>query len=117
MHNKDSFSGAGARDLTNQILSSAEYLSKHRFAYDARSFFESYYDKVVSKAKTEKRTILFTKTAFVDGFMNAKQIYYIAGYLKQYNRESDSTYAKYLSIELTQKLNQKGFGLIIIGLN
>lgn len=117
MHNKDSFSGAGARDLTNQILSSAEYLSKHRFAYDARNFFESYYDKVVSKAKTEKRTILFTKTAFVDGFMNAKQIYYIAGYLKQYNRESDSTYAKYLSIELTQKLNQKGFGLIIIGLN
>lgn len=117
MHNKDSFSGAGARDLTNQILSSAEYLSKHRFAYDARNFFESYYDKVVSKAKTEKRTIPFTKTAFVDGFMNAKQIIYIAGYLKQYNRESDSTYAKYLSIELTQKLNQKGFGLIIVGLN
>lgn len=117
MHNKDSFSGPGARDLTNQILSSAEYLSKHRFAYDARNFFESYYDKVVSKAKTEKRTIPFTKTAFVDGFMNAKQIIYIAGYLKQYNRESDSTYAKYLSIELTQKLNQKGFGLINVGLN
>ena len=116
LHNKISFSGAGARDLTNQILLSAEFLAIHRFSYDARTFFENYYDKIDSKSKTDGRKVTINKADFVNKFLNAKRFYYVAGYLSDYKRDSNSAYAKYLSIELSRKLNQKGYGFIIAGL-
>lgn len=116
LHNKSSFSGAGARDLTNQILLSSEFLAIHRFSYDARTFFENYYDKIDSKSKSDGRKVTINKADFVNKFLNAKCFYYVAGYLSDYKRDSNSTYAKYLSIELSRKLNQKGYGFIIAGL-
>ena len=116
MHNKDSFSGIGARDLTNQILSSSEYLNMHLITSDAESFLGEYYDKIASKAMAEKRQINIEKTEFVKRFRNAK-ICYIAGYLKQFSSGSNSTYAKYLSIELKRKLETRNFKLVIMGLD
>ncbi|MBO7669579.1 MAG: hypothetical protein J6S60_03225, partial [Oscillospiraceae bacterium] len=68
MHNKDAFSGIGARDLTNQILSSSESLSMHRFYFDATSFFEKYYTKVIEKANKEHRQVTIGKKEFVELF-------------------------------------------------
>lgn len=116
LHNKSKFDAGGSRDLTNQILSSAEYLSMHRFSYDSTSFFEKYYDKIAETAKKGDRLISIGKAEFVDRIKNAKSICYVAGFMKQYRRDSDSTYAKYLSIELKRKLNAKGFDFAIIGL-
>ena len=116
LHNKISFTGAGARDLTNQILLSAEFLTMHRFSFDAQAFFESYYDIICAKSKVDGRKVIIPKMDFVNKFLNAKHIYYVAGYLSNYKRDSNSTYAKYLSIELSRKLNQKGYGFIIAGL-
>ena len=116
LHNKDSFNGSGARDLTNQILSSAEYLSMHRVSYESATFFEDYYDKIVEKAKKEKRQITIEKAEFVKRLKSGK-ICYIAGYLTGYKRNSNSTYAKYLSIELRRKLKVKGIDFVMTGLN
>lgn len=116
MHNKDSFSGSGARDLTNQILASSESVAIHRGAFDAASYFEDYYNKIAETAKKKDRNIAIGKQEFIDMFRNAKKICYIAGYLKNYRKDSKSTYAKYLSIELQQKLKRKGFDLLLIGL-
>lgn len=115
LHNKDSFSGSGTRDLTNQILSSSEYLSMHRFSYDSTTFFEDYYDKIVEKAEKEKRQVTIGKEDFVTRLKSAK-ICYIAGYLTQFNRNSNSTYAKYLSIELGRKLKAKGIDFVMVSL-
>ena len=117
LHNKSKFDAGGSRDLANQILSSAEYLSMHRFSYDSTSFFEKYYDKIAETAKKGDRLISVGKAEFVDRIKNAKSICYVAGFMKQYRRDSDSTYAKYLSIELKRKLNAKGFDFAIIGLD
>ena len=43
--------------------------------------------------------------------------HYVAGYLEGYKRNSRSTYAKYLSIELQKKLIAKGYGYHIISLS
>lgn len=117
LHNKSEFSGIGARDLTNQILSSAEYLSLHRFSIDSRDFFEDYYDKIVEKARKEHRRITIDKTEFISRFTGAKRVCFVAGYLKGYKRNTNSTYAKYLSIELNRKLKEKGFDFTVIGLD
>ena len=116
LHNKNKFDAGGSRDLTNQILSSAEYLSMHRFSSDSTMFFEEYYDKIAETAKKKDRLISIGKAEFVDWIKSAKSVCYVAGFMKQYKRNSDSTYAKYLSIELKRKLNAKGFEFAMIGL-
>ena len=117
MHNKDSFSGSGTRDLTNQILSSSESIAIHRGQFDANSYFEDYYNKITETAKRKGRNVAIEKQKFIEMFRNAKSICYIAGYLKSFRKDSNSTYAKYLSIELQQKLKRKGFDFIIVGLS
>ncbi|MBR4636467.1 MAG: TIGR04141 family sporadically distributed protein [Clostridia bacterium] len=115
LHNKALFNGEGARDLTNQILSSSEYLNMHRVSYDSTDFFADYYNKIVEKAKKENRQV----TIGIDGFiarLKSSKICYVAGYLTQFKRSSDSTYAKYLSIELWRKLKAKGIDFVMVGL-
>lgn len=115
LHNKDSFSGAGVRDLTNQILSSSEYLNMHRVSYDSTDFFADYYNKIVEKAKKENRQVTISEDDFIARLKSSK-ICYVAGYLTQFKRSSDSTYAKYLSIELWRKLKAKGIDFVMVGL-
>ena len=117
LHNKDRFDGIGARDLTNQILAAAEYFQMHRFAYDAKEFLESYYSKIEDAAKTYGRILKVSKDDFVAQLSSTKRIVYVAGYLEGYKRNSQSTYAKYLSIELQKKLIAKGYGYHIISLS
>lgn len=116
MHNKKDFDGASARDLTNQILSAAEYFQIRRMSLDRTVFFKEYYAKIKQTAKTEKRHLAFTEKQFVDVMENAKHICFIAGYLCNYRKDSKATYAKYLSVELKKKLNAKGIDCYIVGL-
>lgn len=58
-------------------------------------------------------------TIGIDSFiarLKSSQICYVAGYLTQFKRNSNSTYAKYLSIELWRKLKAKGIDFVIVGL-
>lgn len=116
MHNKKDFDGAGARDLTNQILSAAEYFQIRRMSLDRTVFFKEYYAKIKQTAKMEKRLLAFTEKQFVDAMENAKHICFIAGYLCNYRKDSNATYAKYLSVELKKKLNTKGMDCYLMGL-
>jgi uncharacterized protein (TIGR04141 family) len=117
LHNKARFDGIGARDLSNQILVAAEYFQMHRFAYDAKEFLESYYSKIEDAAKVYGRTLNVSKQEFVTQLSSTKRIVYLAGYLDGYKRDSQSTYAKYLSIELQKKLMAKGYGYQIVNLS
>ena len=74
LHNKSKFDAGGSRDLANQILSSAEYLSMHRFSSDSTMFFEEYYDKIAETAKKKDRLISIGKAEFVDWIKSAKSV-------------------------------------------
>lgn len=116
LHNKYSFDGIGARDLSNQILAAAEYFLMHRYAYDSKAFLDSYYSKIEDTCKQYGRKLNISKQDFIDQLSSTKRIVYVAGYLSGYSRESHSTYAKYLSIELKKKLMAKGYGFQVFGL-
>lgn len=117
MHNKCMFDGVGARDLTNQILVAADYLQKNRMSVDAKRFFQNYYEKIKIAAETYGRTLAIDKESFVNKILDAKNIVYIAGYLKGYKRDSNATYAKYLCIDLKKQLNSRGFGCYVVALS
>lgn len=108
MHNKDSFNGAGARDVSNQIITSASYLQQILASTSKDEFLEEYYEKIASKYKNGIK-IPIDKTEFKKYFQEVSKIHYLIGYLKGYNKNSHSTYAKYLTVDVIKKLLNKGF--------
>lgn len=116
MHNKMTFDGSGSRDLTNQILAASEYFQIKRMSMDRNSFFREYYKKIKQTSDEYGRQLAFNEDQFVEILENAKEFCFVAGYLNNYRKDSRSTYAKYLSIELKKKLSAKGFGCCIIDL-
>ncbi|WP_313164667.1 DUF6119 family protein [Sedimentibacter sp.] len=114
MHNKNKFDGIGARDLLNQILTAAEYLQRN-LTINGSDFLSEYYDQI---CKIRKMIILpqVSKQEFIQLFTD-KKICFIAGYLDGYKKDSDSTYAKYLNIEINKKLCYKGYDFIPMGIH
>lgn len=110
MHNKDSFNGTGARDVSNQIITSASYLQQMLSSVDRDDFLENYYKSIASKYRNTDIKIPVDKTEFKRYFQGTPKIHYLIGYLKGYNENSHSTYAKYLTVEIIKKLSDKGFG-------
>lgn len=111
MHNKMNFDGSGTRDLTNQILTSAEYIQKKMSSIERNSFLVEYYNEIKKKYSKEKQVLNISQENFVNAF-NSKEICFIAGYLKNYKKTTRSTYSRYLTIELSRKLTIKSFGYI-----
>lgn len=117
MHNKYQFDGVGTRDLTNQILVAAEYFQKNKASINAKNFLEAYYEKITNVGKTFDRNIGFDKETFVNKILSAKKYVYIAGYLKGFKKNTNTTYAKYLCLDLKKKLNMQGFECCVIALS
>lgn len=114
MHNKGKFNGNGARDLTNQILTAAEYVEKIRSAIKRDEQIGKYYDSILSYRPTQDISY-FPRDEFISSFIN-KKIVYIQGYLDNYRQTSRSQYAKYLTVELNRRLKRKSFESIPISL-
>ena len=108
MHNKDSFNGTGARDVSNQIITSASYLQQMLASANRDDFLEKYYATIVAKYKNGIK-IPVDKTEFKKYFQGSHKIHYLIGYLKGYDENSRSTYGKYLTVEVIKKLLDKGF--------
>lgn len=108
MHNKDSFNGTGARDVSNQIITSASYLQQMLASANRDDFLEKYYASIAAKYKNGIK-IHVDKTEFKKYFQGSHKIHYLIGYLKGYDENSRSTYAKYLTVEVIKKLLDKGF--------
>lgn len=117
MHNKGKFGGAGARDVTNQVLASAEYLQKNLAMIGRKEFLSSYYDNVESKYRRLRKSLSITKEQFIAAFDGGRSICYLIGYAKNFSNKSRSTYAKYLSIETKKKLLGKGYRCLILALS
>ena len=114
MHNKGKFSGIGARDVVNQALTSAEFFQRHRALHSREAFFEMYFNKIQSKYNSKKLSMPFSKEQFVEKMCNLPNVNYVIGYIDGFKENSRTTYAKYLTIDVTKKLATKGYRCTIV---
>ena len=113
VHNKLKFQGSGARDVLNQILTSAEFIN--HYMMDKKDFIEKYYEDILKKYPNNKIKDL-TKEEFVELF-NKPNIYYVAGFMEKLSDNTDSNYAKYITIDASKKLIEKGYQLLLFDVN
>lgn len=113
VHNKLKFQGSGARDVLNQILTSAEFIN--HYMMDKKDFIEKYYEDILKKYPNNKIKDL-TKEEFVELF-NKSNIYYVAGFMEKLSDNTDSNYAKYITIDASKKLIEKGYQLLLFDMN
>ena len=113
VHNKLKFQGSGARDVLNQILTSAEFIN--HYMMDKKDFIEKYYEDILKKYPNNKIKDL-TKEEFIELF-NKPNIYYVAGFMEKLSDKTDSNYAKYITIDASKKLIEKGYQLLLFDIN
>lgn len=113
VHNKLKFQGSGARDVLNQILTSAEFIN--HYMMNKKDYIEKYYDDILKKYPNNKIKNL-TKEEFIELF-NKPNIYYIAGFMEKLSDNTDSNYAKYITIDASKKLIEKGYQLLLFDVN
>lgn len=117
IHNKNKFNGNGARDVMNQILTSAQFISKYALEEDRKAIFEEYYNKIKEKYPNNKKIVEITSDKFVDLFCNALNIYYVVGFIEEFSENIKSNYAKYMTLDTNKKLLDKGYQLLLFNIN
>lgn len=113
MHNKGKFDGNGVRDLTNQILTAAEYLYKKINTSERKEFLSEYYEAIEVKHPKAVAIKNITKEEFIQLFVN-KKICFVAGYIEGLKKNTRSKYAQYLSVELNRKLHMKTYDVLFM---
>ena len=116
IHNKSKFQGNGARDVLNQILTSAEFISHYLMERDKRDIFEKYYEDIKEKYPENKKIKIIEKSEFVDLFMRPN-IYYVAGFMQNLSHNTESNYAKFITLDACKKLSEKGYNLLLFNIN
>lgn len=116
IHNKSKFQGNGARDVLNQILTSAEFISHYLMDRDKRDIFEKYYEDIKERYPENKKIKTIEKSEFVDLFMKPN-IYYVAGFMQNLSDNTESNYAKFITLDVCKKLNEKGYNLLLFNIN
>lgn len=116
IHNKSKFQGNGARDVLNQILTSAEFINHYLMERDKREIFEKYYDDIKEKYPNNKKINSITKKDFIDIF-SKQHVFYVAGFMENLSENTDSNYAKYITLDTSKKLKEKGYDLLLFDIN
>ena len=112
MCNKGKFDGSGSRDLTNQIYASAHYMQKMLMSHQRNEFLKKLYESIEAVYVSKKKTLQISFDEFSRLF--TKRLCYVVGYLFGYRKESNSYYAKYLTIDLMKKMQQMGFDCVVM---
>lgn len=110
VHNKGTFNGAGSRDLMNQIITSVEFINNYRHdSLKRKKFFEDYFKKIKEKYPENAKINSMDFEDFFKWF--DKKICYVAGFLYNLSDCVRSNYAKYITIDVNKRLNEKNFEL------
>lgn len=107
MCNKMKFDASGARDLTNQIWASANYLQARLNSRDRNSFIMDYHAAISARYKKEGHKFMIEQGKFVELF--DRRIVFIAGYMSGYSLKCKSNYAKYLDVDSYKKMLDMGY--------
>lgn len=116
IHNKSKFQGNGARDVLNQILTSAEFINHYLMEKDKREILGKYYHDIIKKYPNNNKIKTLTEDEFIDLFKKPN-IYYIAGFMEGLSDSSQSNYAKYITLDASKKLKEKGCNLLLFNIN
>lgn len=111
IHNKTKFQGSGARDVFNQILLSADYLTKD----SNKKGLHEYYTKIKDKYPNNKKMQELNEEEFVSLF--DKKIHYVAGFMNNLSENSRSNSAKYMVINSHKAMISKNCNLHLFSIN
>ncbi|WP_409968818.1 DUF6119 family protein [Bengtsoniella intestinalis] len=117
MHNKTSFSGAGARDIINQIQTAANYFQIKLAQSDREDFLRGYYSKIKELYIKNAKTPTISEQDFIDLMISSRKKCYIAGFIKSFSTGTRSNYAKYLTVETQKRLTSKGYEFLAMSLS
>jgi hypothetical protein len=112
IHNKSKFDGVGVRDLFNQIEVSSIMVRNLN-----NNLCENYYDKICHENGCGDEHPNITKENFTKLFDGSKKICYVAGFIKNYRKDTRSTYAKFLVYNMNKKMKSIGYEFMPTGLN
>lgn len=107
---KNKFDGIGVRDLNNQIWASAQVLNNIINSHNRNIKLSEYYDKIKQKYVDEDiNEVEFENKISSHDFIQLfeKKFVYIAGYVYDYKINSQSTYAKLLSLDYKKLFKQE----------
>lgn len=93
IHNKTKFQGGGARDVFDQIVLSAKYITNSTNT----NRLGEYYKKIKEKYPNNKKIQELSEKEFIKLFKN-RNIHYIAGFMKHLSANSRSNSAKYMVV-------------------
>ena len=117
IHNKNKFNGNGARDVMNQVLTSAQFINKYSLEENRKIIFEDYYNKIKEKYPENDKLKKITPEKFVDLFCNATNIYYVVGFIDEFSSNIKSNYAKYMTLDTSKRLMDNGYKLFLFNIN
>ena len=117
IHNKEIFNGNGSRDVMNQVLTSAGFISHYALEEKRKEIYEEYYNKIVNKYPKNEKIKQISSEKFVDLFCNATNIFYVVGFVEKFSEDIKSNYAKYMTIDTNKKLLERGYKLLLFNIN
>jgi hypothetical protein len=117
IHNKEIFNGNGARDVMNQVLTSAGFINHYALEEKRKEIYEEYYNKIVNKYPNNEKIKHISSEKFVDLFCNATNIFYVVGFVEKFSEDIKSNYAKYMTIDTNKKLLERGYKLLLFNIN
>lgn len=116
IHNKSKFQGNGARDVLNQILTSAEFIRHYDLTQNRNEILSKYYDDILKKYPNNMIKNI-SKERFINYFTSSSEICFVAGFMDGVSDNTKSNYAKYITIDALKKLNEHGYKLVIFNIN
>ncbi|MBQ6841178.1 MAG: hypothetical protein IJO63_03595 [Bacilli bacterium] len=116
IHNKNKFDGKGARDVMNQVLTSAEFIRHYLLGENKKEIFERYYNEIKRKYPNNKKIQNITVEEFIELF-DKLEIYYVVGFMEDFSNKISSNYAKYMTLNTCKKLVEKGYKLCLFSIN
>lgn len=114
MCNKGKFDASGSRDLMNQIRASSTYLQTQMRAENRKEFISKLYNSIQRKYTKDGHTLSTSKEEFSELLTN-RNYFYIAGFLSGYKENSNSPYAKCLTLDFYKEMMNKGFDCLVMG--
>ena len=117
VHNKGHYNGSGARDVMNQVITSSEFINKYIMQSNRQQILEDYYDRIISKYPENAKAYNLGKEKFIKLFTDSIQVYYVVGFMSGLKENIKSNYAKYMTLDTSSRLREKGYELLMYDIN
>jgi|GEM_PF-5836844 len=89
---------------------------RNTYSFISKSdFLKEYYTKIKNKYSNNTKINSLSVDEFINLF-GKPNIYYVAGFMRNLSKNTNSNYAKYLIIDTYKKLHEKGYEFLLLDL-